>query len=73
MEFCHVGIPCVASIHGTIHIVKASEALLKKMKSGKTTGPDDLAADLSQSKLWYSGEWLAHFFNYVVEVKKVPQ
>ncbi|VDP01875.1 unnamed protein product [Heligmosomoides polygyrus] len=31
---------------------------MKKMKPGKATGPDDLAADVWKSKLWYPAEWL---------------
>ncbi|VDP57400.1 unnamed protein product [Heligmosomoides polygyrus] len=37
------------------------------------TGPDDLAADVWKSKLWYPAEWLAEFFNQVVKEKKVPE
>ncbi|VDP08035.1 unnamed protein product [Heligmosomoides polygyrus] len=43
------------------------------MKRGKATGPDDLAADLWKSKLWYPAEWLAKFFNQVIKDKKVSE
>ncbi|VDP14620.1 unnamed protein product [Heligmosomoides polygyrus] len=43
------------------------------MKPGKATGPDDLAADVWKSKLWYPAEWLAEFFNEIVKEKKVPE
>uniref|UniRef100_A0A183FEI5 Transposase n=1 Tax=Heligmosomoides polygyrus TaxID=6339 RepID=A0A183FEI5_HELPZ len=48
------------------------EEALKKMKPGKATGPDDLAADLWKSKSWYPAKWLATFFNQVIAEKKVP-
>ncbi|VDO81652.1 unnamed protein product [Heligmosomoides polygyrus] len=43
--------------------ISESEASLKKMKSGKATGPDDLPADLWKSKGWCSADWLTEFFN----------
>uniref|UniRef100_A0A183FKK7 Reverse transcriptase domain-containing protein n=1 Tax=Heligmosomoides polygyrus TaxID=6339 RepID=A0A183FKK7_HELPZ len=46
---------------------------LKKMRPGKATGPDDVAAELWKSKFWYPAEWLAKFFNQVVAEKKVPE
>ncbi|VDO24028.1 unnamed protein product [Heligmosomoides polygyrus] len=52
--------------------MKETEAASKKMKPGKTTGPDDVAADLWKSKFWHSAEWLAKFFNQVVPEKKKP-
>uniref|UniRef100_A0A7I4YDH8 Reverse transcriptase domain-containing protein n=1 Tax=Haemonchus contortus TaxID=6289 RepID=A0A7I4YDH8_HAECO len=36
---------------------------LKKMKSGKATGPDDLVAVLWKSKGWNPAGWLTEFFN----------
>ncbi|VDP26908.1 unnamed protein product [Heligmosomoides polygyrus] len=53
--------------------VKETEAALKKMRPGKATGPDDVAADLWKSKFWYPTEWLAKFFNQVVAEKKVHE
>ncbi|VDP47259.1 unnamed protein product [Heligmosomoides polygyrus] len=75
MEFRHPAIPTVASVYGPFHkiTVEETEAALKKMKPGKTTGPDDLAVDVWKSKLWYPAEWLAEFFNQVVKEKKVPE
>ncbi|VDO98528.1 unnamed protein product, partial [Heligmosomoides polygyrus] len=52
---------------------KEIEAVLKKMRPGKATGPDDVAADLWKSKYWYPAEWLAKFFSQVVAEKKVPE
>ncbi|VDO23047.1 unnamed protein product [Heligmosomoides polygyrus] len=48
--------------------VSETEAALKKMKSGKATGPDDLPADLWRSKGWCPADWLTEFFNQVVAV-----
>ncbi|VDP02045.1 unnamed protein product [Heligmosomoides polygyrus] len=53
--------------------VEEIEAALKKMRPGKATEPDDVAADLWKSKYWYPAEWLAKFFNQVVAEKKVPE
>ncbi|VDP02162.1 unnamed protein product [Heligmosomoides polygyrus] len=57
-EFPHPAIPSVASVHGPVHkiTVEETEAALKKMKPGKATGPDDLAADVWKSKLNKSPE-----------------
>ncbi|VDO87662.1 unnamed protein product [Heligmosomoides polygyrus] len=54
-------------------IVSETEAALKKMKSGKATGPDDLPADLWKSKGWCPADWLTELFNQVVAEKKVPE
>uniref|UniRef100_A0A8L8KWU0 ERVV2 protein n=1 Tax=Heligmosomoides polygyrus TaxID=6339 RepID=A0A8L8KWU0_HELPZ len=53
--------------------VSETEAALRKMKSGKGTGPDDLPADLWKSKGWCPADWLTEFFNQVVAEKKVPE
>ncbi|VDO19492.1 unnamed protein product [Heligmosomoides polygyrus] len=53
--------------------VGETEAALKKMKSGKATGPDDLIADLWQLKGWCSADWLTEFSNQVVAEKKMPE
>ncbi|VDP19385.1 unnamed protein product [Heligmosomoides polygyrus] len=53
--------------------VSETEAALRKMKSGKATGPDDLPADLWKSKGWCPADWLTEFFNQVVAEKKVPE
>ncbi|VDP06750.1 unnamed protein product [Heligmosomoides polygyrus] len=65
--------PC--SVHGPVHkiTVEETEAALKKMKPCKATGPDDLAADVWKSKLWYPAKWLTEFFNQAVKEKKVPE
>uniref|UniRef100_A0A7I4YC14 Reverse transcriptase domain-containing protein n=1 Tax=Haemonchus contortus TaxID=6289 RepID=A0A7I4YC14_HAECO len=46
---------------------------MKMMKSGKTSSPDDSAADLWKSQCWNPAEWLTDFFNQVVTEKKVPE
>ncbi|VDO77234.1 unnamed protein product [Heligmosomoides polygyrus] len=53
--------------------VSETETALRKMKSGKATGPDDLSADLWKSKGWCPADWLTEFFNQVVAEKKVPK
>ncbi|VDO85129.1 unnamed protein product [Heligmosomoides polygyrus] len=53
--------------------VSETEAALRKMKSGKATGPDDLPADLWKSKGWCPADWLTEFFNQVVAEKKAPE
>ncbi|EYC26582.1 hypothetical protein Y032_0010g846 [Ancylostoma ceylanicum] len=47
-------------------------AALKRMKPGKATGPDDVAAKLWKSRHWNPAEWLTAFFNEVVEKMKTP-
>ncbi|VDP19064.1 unnamed protein product [Heligmosomoides polygyrus] len=72
VEFPHPAIPSTAPTHGPVQkiTVEEIEAALKKMRPGKATGPDDVAADLWKSKYWYPAEWLAKFFNQVVAEKK---
>ncbi|VDO88272.1 unnamed protein product [Heligmosomoides polygyrus] len=53
--------------------VEDIEAALKKMRPGKATGPDDVAADLWKSMYWNPAEWLAKFLNQIVTEKKVPE
>ncbi|VDP22515.1 unnamed protein product [Heligmosomoides polygyrus] len=43
------------------------------MRPGKATGPDDVAADLCKSMLWYPAAWFAKFFIQVVAEKNVPE
>ncbi|VDP25185.1 unnamed protein product [Heligmosomoides polygyrus] len=59
MEFPHPAIPSVAFVHGPVHkiTVEETKAALRKMRPGKATGSDDVAADLWKSKLWYHAEW----------------
>ncbi|VDO86962.1 unnamed protein product [Heligmosomoides polygyrus] len=72
-EFAHPPIPCVPPTHGPVQkiTVEETEAVLKEMKPGKATGPDDMAADLWKLRCW-SPARLAKFFNQVVTEKKVP-
>uniref|UniRef100_A0A183FLY9 Endo/exonuclease/phosphatase domain-containing protein n=1 Tax=Heligmosomoides polygyrus TaxID=6339 RepID=A0A183FLY9_HELPZ len=74
VEFPHSAIPS-APTHGPVQkiTVEETEAALKKMRPGKATGPDNVAAELWKSKFWYPAEWLAKFFNQVVARKKAPE
>ncbi|EYB90748.1 hypothetical protein Y032_0214g2313, partial [Ancylostoma ceylanicum] len=71
-EFSHPSIPQLPPTCGPIQPITVEEtmAALKRMKPGKATGPDDVAAELWKSRHWNSAEWLAAFFNKVVEEKK---
>ncbi|VDP03021.1 unnamed protein product [Heligmosomoides polygyrus] len=74
-EFPHPALLSTAPTHGPVQkiTVEETEAAVKKMRPGKATGPDDVAAELWKSKFWYPAEWLAKFFNQVVAEKKVPE
>ncbi|VDP57569.1 unnamed protein product [Heligmosomoides polygyrus] len=52
VEFPHPAIPSTTPTHGPVQktTVEETEAALKKMRPGKATGPDDVAADLWKSK-----------------------
>ncbi|EYB87852.1 hypothetical protein Y032_0256g368 [Ancylostoma ceylanicum] len=73
-EFSHPPIPQLPPTCGPIQPITVEEtmAALKRMKPGKATGPDDVAAELWKSRHWNSAEWLTAFFNKVVEEKKTP-
>nr|CDJ89585.1 endonuclease-reverse transcriptase HmRTE-e01 [Haemonchus contortus] len=75
VEFAHPAIPGAPPVHGPVQKIAVNETItaLKKMKSGKATGPDDVAADLWKSKGWNPAGWLTEFFNQVVAEKKVPE
>ncbi|XGW23906.1 hypothetical protein V3C99_005819, partial [Haemonchus contortus] len=75
VEFAHPAIPCAPPVHGPVQRITVNETItaLKKMKSGKASGPDDVAADLWKSKGWNPAGWLTEFFNQVVAEKKVPE
>ncbi|VDP10971.1 unnamed protein product [Heligmosomoides polygyrus] len=59
VEFPHPVIPSTAPTHGPVQKITVAEieAALKKMRPGKATGPDDVAAELWKSKFWYPAEW----------------
>ncbi|VDP06517.1 unnamed protein product [Heligmosomoides polygyrus] len=73
-EFPHPAVPSADPLHGRVHkvTVEETEADLRKIRPGKATGPNDLSADLWNSKFWCSTEWLAKFLNQVVAENKVP-
>uniref|UniRef100_A0A7I4Y411 CMP/dCMP-type deaminase domain-containing protein n=1 Tax=Haemonchus contortus TaxID=6289 RepID=A0A7I4Y411_HAECO len=75
VEFAIPAIPCAPPIHGPVQKITVNEAItaLKKTKSGKATGPDDLAAGLWKWKGWNPAGWLTEFFKQVVAEKKVPE
>ncbi|VDO77383.1 unnamed protein product [Heligmosomoides polygyrus] len=54
VEFSHPPIHCVPPTHGLAQkiTIQETEATLKKMKPGKATGPDDIAADLWKLRCW---------------------
>ncbi|VDP12487.1 unnamed protein product [Heligmosomoides polygyrus] len=74
VEFSYPPIPCVPPTHGPVQKITVEEmdAALTKMKQGKATGPDDIAAELWNSRCWNPAEWLTKFLNQVVTEKKVP-
>uniref|UniRef100_A0A7I4XRC0 Reverse transcriptase domain-containing protein n=1 Tax=Haemonchus contortus TaxID=6289 RepID=A0A7I4XRC0_HAECO len=75
VEFAHPAIPCAPPVHGPVQKITVSETItaMKKMKSGKASGPDDVAADLWKSIGWNPAGWLTEFFNQLVAEKKVPE
>ncbi|VDP25373.1 unnamed protein product, partial [Heligmosomoides polygyrus] len=75
VEFAHPAIPFASPVYGPVQKITVSEteAALRKMKSGKATGPDDLPADLWKSKGWCPADWLTEFFNQLLAEKKVPE
>ncbi|XGW32195.1 hypothetical protein V3C99_010403, partial [Haemonchus contortus] len=64
-EFAHPAIPRAPPV--------CSPAQKITVKSGKATGPDDLAADLWKLKGYDPAGWLKEFFNQVVAEEKVPE
>ncbi|VDP15178.1 unnamed protein product [Heligmosomoides polygyrus] len=55
VEFEHPVVPCASPVQGPVQKITVSEteAALRKMKSGKATGRDDLPGDLSPWTLLY--------------------
>ncbi|EYB89153.1 hypothetical protein Y032_0235g3182 [Ancylostoma ceylanicum] len=72
-EFSHPHIPQLSPNYGPIQpITHGIMAALKRMKPGKATGPDDVAAELWKSRHWNSAEWLTALFNQLITEKKTP-
>ncbi|EYC30555.1 hypothetical protein Y032_0005g2716 [Ancylostoma ceylanicum] len=73
-EFAHPPVPEVPPPLGPVEPITIEETLaaLKRMKAGKATGPDDMAAEVWKSQCWSSADWLTKFFNLVIAQKKVP-
>ncbi|VDP25841.1 unnamed protein product [Heligmosomoides polygyrus] len=63
VEFEHPAVPFASPVYGPVQKITVSEteAALRKMKSGKATGPDDLPADLWKSKGWCPADWMTEF------------
>ncbi|VDO44533.1 unnamed protein product [Haemonchus placei] len=61
--FTRHAITCAPLVRGPVQKIIVNEAItaLKKMKSGKATGPDDLAVDLLKWKGWNPAGWLTEF------------
>ncbi|VDP05276.1 unnamed protein product [Heligmosomoides polygyrus] len=74
VEFAYPPIPRIPPTHGLVPKITMdeTEAALKKMKLGKATALDDLAADLWKSRCWHHAEWLTKFFDQIVAEKKEP-
>ncbi|EYC46241.1 hypothetical protein Y032_0403g817 [Ancylostoma ceylanicum] len=62
-EFAHLSIPQLPPTHGLVHstTVQEKEAALIQMKSGKATGPDDVAVEPWKSECWSFVAWLTKF------------
>ncbi|VDP18448.1 unnamed protein product [Heligmosomoides polygyrus] len=75
VEFAHPAIPFASPVYCSVQKIAVSEteAALRKMKSGKATGPDDLPTVLWKSMGWCPADWLTEFFNQVVAEEKVPE
>lgn len=73
-EFPHPLLPHAMPVLGAIPLITSSEVAeaLKAMKSGKTTGPDDIAAEIWKSRLWNPTHWLASLFNRIVAERRIP-
>ncbi|EYC31238.1 hypothetical protein Y032_0004g2041 [Ancylostoma ceylanicum] len=69
-EFTHLPISQLPT-HRPVHwiTVQEKEAALIQMKSGKATGPEDVAVELWKSECWSFAAWLTKFSNRVVVEK----
>ena len=74
-EFPHPKIPRLKRTQGPVQQITTEEVerALRKMNSGKATGPDDLAAELWKSQRWTPAQWLAQLFNKIIEERKIPE
>uniref|UniRef100_A0A7I4Z2I9 DDE-1 domain-containing protein n=1 Tax=Haemonchus contortus TaxID=6289 RepID=A0A7I4Z2I9_HAECO len=75
VAFAHPAIHRAPPGHDPVQklIVNETITTLKKMKSGKATGLDNVAADLRKSKGWNPAGWLMEFFDQDVAEKKMPE
>ena len=73
-EFAHPPLPQSLPTFGAVPPVSATEVeeAIKQMKSGKATGPDDIASELWKAKSWDPTLWLSEFFNRVIQERRTP-
>ena len=74
-EFSHPPLPRIRPTQGPVQQITPEEVTraLKKMKSGKVTGPDDVAAELWKSQHWDPTQWLTRLFNAITQEKQMPE
>ena len=73
-EFPHPPIPRAPATPGPVPAISAEEVeeAIKRMKTGKAAGPDDIATEVWKSRCWNPAPWLANFFNRIVEEQRTP-
>ncbi|XP_068084653.1 uncharacterized protein, partial [Anabrus simplex] len=73
-EFPHPPIPTTSAIEGPVKEIDVTEvqAVLKEMKPGKATGPDDLPAEFWCSERWDAAIWLTQLFNQIIKEGQIP-
>jgi hypothetical protein len=73
-EFPHPPIPTAEPVQGPIQPITVNEVeeAIRAMKTGKATGPDDIAAELWKSRNWNPAVWLTQLFNRIAAEKKAP-
>ena len=74
-EFSHHPLPRIRPTQGPVQQMTPEEVTraLKKMKSGKVRGPDDVAAELWKSQHWGPTQWLTRLFNAITQEKQMPE